>query len=161
MVSVAAFLIILVILFGVDGVRSFVFGTFGVVAWVVVSLLALGAVILAFDKFGDILKKRKEARAKGEKPEDGEVIAFVVIIGLAITGVFVYRTVFAQKYQVLKAFPIDNSNWYVVDDLKFDDMKSCQARADLLNSLNDGMEYKCGKNCKPDASNSYYAKCAE
>lgn len=45
MVAICAFLIILVILFGLENVRTFIFGTFGVVLTVVLVILALGGLI--------------------------------------------------------------------------------------------------------------------
>jgi hypothetical protein len=59
-VSIAAFLIILVILFGLEEVRSFVFGTFGVVLTVILAVLALGGLIA----FEDWLKKSHEEEKK-------------------------------------------------------------------------------------------------
>lgn len=66
MVAICAFLIILVILFGLENVRTFIFGTFGVVLTVVLAILALGGLIA----FEDWLKKSHEEekkRAAGEK----------------------------------------------------------------------------------------------
>ena len=71
MVAVAAFLIILVILFGLENVRNFFFGTLGVFAWIIVGILALAAIIVAVDWIekeikNDIAdaKKEKEQRKK-------------------------------------------------------------------------------------------------
>ena len=53
MVAVAAFLIILVILFGLENVRNFFFGTLGVLAWVLIGVLGLavlGWLIGGWDK---------------------------------------------------------------------------------------------------------------
>lgn len=71
MVSIAAFLIILVILFGLEGVRSFVFGTFGVVLTVILAVLALGGLIA----FEDWLKKSHEEEKKRAAEEKKKKLA--------------------------------------------------------------------------------------
>lgn len=60
MVKVAAFLIILVILFGLENVRNFIFGTFGAVAWIILAILGLGALVM----FGEWLEKEREEEKK-------------------------------------------------------------------------------------------------
>lgn len=60
MVAVAAFLIICVILFGLENVRGFFFGTLGVVGWVIFGILALGALVL----FGEWLEKERQEEKK-------------------------------------------------------------------------------------------------
>lgn len=70
MVAIAAFLIILVIIFGLENVRSFIFGSFGIMAWIVLGIFGLAAILW----FGEWLhkervedKKRKsEAKAKND-----------------------------------------------------------------------------------------------
>lgn len=71
MVAVAAFLIILVILFGLENVRNFFFGTLGVFAWIIIGIFALAAIICGIDWLekeikNDIAdaKKEKEQRRK-------------------------------------------------------------------------------------------------
>lgn len=66
MVSIAAFLIILVILFGLEEVRSFVFGTFGFLAWVAIILIGIGSIVSWEES---TRKARKEAR-EAEKKEN-------------------------------------------------------------------------------------------
>ena len=60
MVAAAAFLIILVILFGLENVRNFVFGTFGIAAWIILGIAGLGALVL----FGEWLEKERQEEKK-------------------------------------------------------------------------------------------------
>lgn len=69
MVAAAAFLIILVILFGLENVRNFVFGTFGIVAWIVLGVLGLGAIIM-FEEW--LIKALKEDKAEHKAQKEAE-----------------------------------------------------------------------------------------
>ena len=71
MVAICAFLIILVILFGLENVRTFIFGTFGVVLTVVLVILALGGLIA----FEDWLKKSHEEEKKRAAEEKKKKLA--------------------------------------------------------------------------------------
>lgn len=71
MVAICAFLIILVILFGLENVRTFIFGTFGVVLTVVLVILALGGLIA----FEDWLKKSHEEEKKRAAEEKKKQLA--------------------------------------------------------------------------------------
>jgi ABC-type antimicrobial peptide transport system permease subunit len=68
MVAIAAFLIICVIIFGLENVRSFIFGSFGIIAWIVLGIFGLAAILslgewIHNERMSD--KKRKsEAKAK-------------------------------------------------------------------------------------------------
>lgn len=110
MVAAAAFLIILVIIFGLENVRNFIFGTFGVLAWVVIGFFGLAAIIM----FGEWWhkesiedKKRKsEVKAKNdarlaelkvkdpkayrkERRANALAIGFVISFVLLFTGLIV------------------------------------------------------------------------
>ena len=73
MVAAAAFLIILVILFGLENVRNFVFGTFGIAAWIVLGVLGLGAIIMFEEWLIRALKEDKAAH-KAQKEADKALI---------------------------------------------------------------------------------------
>jgi dolichyl-phosphate-mannose--protein O-mannosyl transferase len=78
MVAVAAFLIILVILFGLENIRMFIFGTFGVVWTVVLVILILGGLIALEDwikKTNEIEKKRAAEEKKKQLESEAEFIA--------------------------------------------------------------------------------------
>lgn len=71
MVAIAAFLIICVILFGVEAVRGFFFGTLGVLGWVLFGIMALAGILYLSEWWQETRKiekgvkaKRKEAIAK-------------------------------------------------------------------------------------------------
>lgn len=64
MVAIAAFLIILVILFGIEAVRSFFFGTLGVLGWVIFGIIALGGILYISEWWRDTKKNEKELEAK-------------------------------------------------------------------------------------------------
>lgn len=109
MVAIAAFLIILVIIFGLENVRTFIFGTFGIVAWVAIIILGLGALVIFGEwchKIGLEEKKEREeerkkkaeekAKFKAENPKEyksirrfnaimiGGLITFVVVMAVLI-----------------------------------------------------------------------------
>jgi hypothetical protein len=69
MVAAAAFLIILVILFGLENVRNFVFGTFGIAAWIVLGVLGLGALIMFEEWLIKALKGDKKAHNAQKQAE--------------------------------------------------------------------------------------------
>lgn len=70
MVAIAAFLIILVIIFGLENVRSFIFGSFGIVAWIVLGIFGLGAILMLGEWIHkerlDDKKRKAEAKAKND-----------------------------------------------------------------------------------------------
>jgi uncharacterized membrane protein YuzA (DUF378 family) len=77
MVAIAAFLIILVIIFGLENVRSFIFGTFGIVAWIAIIILGLGALVLFGEwchKIGIEQKKEHEEERKKKAQEKAEFL---------------------------------------------------------------------------------------
>jgi len=74
MVAVCAFLIILVILFGVEAVRSFVFGTLGVIGWIIAGFLALAAIISIVELYAEDHKASKKAAAE-RKAADAAAMA--------------------------------------------------------------------------------------
>lgn len=92
MVAVCAFLIILVILFGIEGVRSFIFGSFGVLAWVILGILGLGAIISLGEWWHKELeedkKRRKAAKKAGERMKVWPFVLFgsfiLIFLGLLI-----------------------------------------------------------------------------
>lgn len=160
MVAIAAFLIVCVILFGVENVRNFFFGTLGVAGWVIAILFVLGLAIVSIDKFGKILDERKKAKAEGKKPENGDTVFLVVFLAILFAGVFVYCTFFMPKYNVLYAFP-NTEQWAIDKNLEFKNQAECKAKASTLNLSGGMFNYKCGKNCKPDASGIYVLSCEE
>lgn len=64
MVAIAAFLIICVILFGVEAVRGFFFGTLGVLGWVLFGIMALGGILYISEWWQETRKIEKEVEAK-------------------------------------------------------------------------------------------------
>ena len=64
MVAIAAFLIICVILFGVEAVRGFFFGTLGVLGWVIFGIMALGGILYLSEWWQETRKIEKEVEAK-------------------------------------------------------------------------------------------------
>lgn len=64
MVAIAAFLIICVILFGVETVRGFFFGTLGVLGWVLFGIMALGCILYLSEWWQETKKIEKESKAK-------------------------------------------------------------------------------------------------
>lgn len=95
MLAIAAFLIILVILFGLENVREFFFGTLGIFGVVLAAFFIFGFGALALAKFGEILKKRKQAKKEGKKPEDGDLLfTFLFWIVVCVLIVVVYRAIF-------------------------------------------------------------------
>lgn len=76
MVAFAAFLIILVILFGLENVRGFFFGTLGIVGWALAIILGLGAIISLGEwvhkEAQDDKKERQKQKAdfKKNNPEE-------------------------------------------------------------------------------------------
>ena len=67
MVAICAFLIILVILFGVEAVRGFFFGTLGVVGWVLAVVLGLGLIISIGEGWHKIREEEKREAAARKK----------------------------------------------------------------------------------------------
>ena len=76
MVAIAAFLIILVIIFGLENVRAFIFGTFGVVAWITIVVLGLGALVLFADWCRKIPADSKKIDADKKEKREKEEAAF-------------------------------------------------------------------------------------
>lgn len=72
MVAIAAFLIILVILFDVEGVRSFVFGTFGLVAWFFVAIIAIYIIGKIIDIIVADAKNAPKVREEERKAKEAE-----------------------------------------------------------------------------------------
>ena len=110
MVAIAAFLIILVIIFGLENVRSFIFGSFGIVAWIVLGIFGLGAILMLGEWIHkerlDDKKRKAEAKAKNDarlaelKAKDPEAykkerrsnalaIGFVITFVLVFTGLII------------------------------------------------------------------------
>ena len=94
MVAICAFLIILVILFGVEAVRSFVFGTFGVIAWIVIGIFGLAGLIYAGEWLDKIFKERKLAKLDGKKPPHGDVLAYLVMFTILAVAIIIILNVF-------------------------------------------------------------------
>lgn len=105
MVAIAAFLIILVIIFGLENVRSFIFGSFGIVAWIAIIILGLGALVIFgewWHKTSQIEKKEAEkerqkkaeekAKFKAENPKEYKSIRRfnIVMIGGLVTFVLIF-----------------------------------------------------------------------
>lgn len=69
MVAIAAFLIICVILFGVEAVRGFFFGTLGVLGWVIFGIMALAGIAYFSEWWKDTrrIEKEDEAKRKAER----------------------------------------------------------------------------------------------
>ena len=64
MVAIAAFLIICVILFGLEAVGGFFFGTLGVLGWVIFGVMALAGIAYLSEWWKDTRRIEKEAEAK-------------------------------------------------------------------------------------------------
>ena len=94
MVAICAFLIILVILFGVEAVRSFVFGTFGVIAWVVIGIFGLAGLIYAGEWLDKIFKERKQAKLEGKKPPHGDILVYLVMFTILAIATIIILNVF-------------------------------------------------------------------
>lgn len=66
MFKLLAFLLILVILFGVEATRALIFGTLGFIFWIVVSIIGL---FLLFDVYNEL----KDKRTPEQKAKDKEI----------------------------------------------------------------------------------------
>lgn len=110
MVAAAAFLIILVILFGLENVRNFVFGTFGIVAWIVLGVLGLGAIIMFENWLEEERQKEKKAKAARKLEKDAEKSAEKAKMALLKkTNPKEYRRIIRSnvlEYCALLAFPV-------------------------------------------------------
>lgn len=76
MVAIAAFLIILVIIFGLENVRAFIFGTFGIVAWIAIIVLGLGALVIFGEWCHKISADSKKIDADKKEKREKEEAAF-------------------------------------------------------------------------------------
>lgn len=110
MVAAAAFLIILVILFGLENVRNFVFGTFGIVAWIVLGILGLGAIIMFEEWLEKARQEEKKAKAARKLEKDAEKSAEKAKMALLKkTNPKEYRRIIRSnvlEYCALLAFPV-------------------------------------------------------
>lgn len=97
MVKLAAFLLILVLLFGVEGARNMVFGFLGGAAWVVFWLLVVCVGICAIDFFRKEFKQTPEEKAKNKLTKQdlkdgaagfGSVLWFYAKIALVAAAIF-------------------------------------------------------------------------
>lgn len=110
MVAAAAFLIILVILFGLENVRNFVFGTFGIAAWIVLGVLGLGALIMLENWLEEERQKEKKAKAARKLEKDAKKTAEKAKMALLKkTNPKEYRRIIRSnvlEYCALLAFPV-------------------------------------------------------
>lgn len=67
MLNFLIFLAILVILFGLEATRAFIFGAFGFIFWIIIILAAIGLIISAFEDKRTPEQKQKDEQAKKEK----------------------------------------------------------------------------------------------
>lgn len=162
MVAIAAFLVILVILFGIEGTRALIFGAFGVFFWVVGGLVLLGLIIMAFDSF----KKSGDGK-KGTSDSVGGWILFIVFA--SIIGIAIFNTATKgeepkkDSYSILKSYNNGSSD-YTFEGLEFESLESCKVKMTELNynrpdfrelypdmnefaRLAKSYAYYCGKNC--------------
>lgn len=161
MVAAAAFLIILVILFGLENVRSFFFGTLGVLGWFIAGFIIIGSGIIAIGKFEKMLEERKKAKAAGKKPENGDVIVLVVVAILTIGFVIFYRQNIAPKYYIIQSATINGEEKRLIEGDAYLDKLKCTDGARTLDSTGSAFKYRCAKNCKKDDSTGFVTTCEE
>ena len=108
MIKFLAFILILCVLFGVEATRSFIFGAFGFIFWVIVILAAIGLVIDYVEKHNtpdkkEARKKEKAAQKEKEKAELEQIhaayrrIFWPVIITVALIGGLTLLLIFTSK----------------------------------------------------------------
>lgn len=160
MVAVAAFLIVCVILFGIENVRNFFFGTLGVVGWAIAIFIVFGLLCLALDKIGEMIKEDKELKAKGQKAKNTDTFAVIIIMALIFGGAGIYLAFFMPKYYILYRFN-DQAKWAVDNSAQPGQEASCKSQVASLNAPGAAFEYACAKNCEKDSTGVYITKCEE
>lgn len=94
MVAVAAFLIICVLLFGLENVRGFFFGTLGVVGWAIFGILALGTLLMFVDWLG---KEAKDECKNAKKRKEHRLACKKDLAELKVKNPKQYRKIQAKK----------------------------------------------------------------
>ena len=90
MIKFLAFILILCVLFGVEATRSFIFGTFGFIFWVIVILAAIGLVIDYVEKHNTPEKKEAREKAKEKSKGENDSVAWIILgVFLVVVGVII------------------------------------------------------------------------
>lgn len=103
MFKLLAFLIILVILFGVEATRAFVFGTLGLVGWLLVAMLAVAMI-------SSVVQSYRERKGKAKREYLAAIVATAIGLALfaysALSSAITWEALFGSILLALVAYVI-------------------------------------------------------